>query len=1281
MIGLAVAAGLLVVIWLLSVVLDAGSREHLAWVGRDEAFFTLDAELERRGHRVNDTTLLSRYAHGSARSAWIYPGLVLVGGGLAAEVAGLPVVVVAIAMGVLLGAYGSFDEFVAPFFGVRDQEGERAAGEWRWFFAGIAGKILLAGFASWVFLRGLTGVGQGAWASGIGLILGAYAGFFFAHLPAVWAARRARRLRRGGFGDTASAETILLLRSFSDDDLRMRTMLAVAGPASPIFPLSYVRFEEHLARVLSVYGDLVAIGRPDEGLPELGAVRTYWADDQWQGAVRLTASRAKAIVLIAGASDGLAWELSLLREWDLLAKTLVLMPPDPHKERSTRRLLHVYENLNAGAFPVDLWVPEIWTAVQFDPQGGMVHFVADGRDWANYLSTVVGFFRELDGGKGLRQGIHAEAQDRIEAAVAHAETPEEALSLFRASQSAPETGVGPRTFAYGLTKVERLPLTRSIRVWRVLGPALVDADEGRHAEAAAAFLAVAPLTETPRTPLLHAVCQTLAAESLIETGDLDRARSLLDAAWVAAERCEKRLLIMFLSTSPVDLQFRILDAQIRAAGKAKARADAIAYLERKLELAHVNQVETQQLDAHYRLGDLLLELRRDDQGEAHLRSALDLARRTGASDELIRVSWRLACLRADAGDLDQGLLLMEEGSLQAERRGEFGRQSRVLTRAAGMLDDAGRFRDAHSMYGRAWGAAQRDGSERRGLDGESGEGGADEASEAVLTAAERHLRRVLNHEADAPDRIAALRDASTLERWMETIGHADTRLSRDLERALAVALEAAGGDDTDAHHSRSLDLTRQLLAAAPDGDKDIRTLVEELWWAADRAMSQEPGRARALHLEAVETARQAFERQATAERSALLFWALLDLARASEGAVAIATLQRLVGHARGAVAARLGSPPRCADRLRIALQELASALGPVAPDAALRASAEALSLHRSLSSMSSARDDQLAWVRHLYTHALRAMAQQPGEAVLHATEAAESSRRRALDDPDFGLVLLRSLTLLAGLHGEVDPARSLELTAEALRLARRMEPAAQGEWRVTLLLQRAAMLGPERSLQRRASVAEAIVICRDQVAAADPDAESDLVRVLCVGARYARGVDLDESLTLAREAVDISARRLTVAPHGGQRRLEHAFALNALACAELDSAPARSVRDLEEGLADARRAVEANPMDATAASVLGTVAGNLCAVRQRLGLQIDQDLLREAEAQLRRVAVAMPGWPSAQLDLGWLVALRGDGLGTSEAGALRRIAVGAMHLVTTGDDVLPLRSADDASSP
>ena len=67
--------------------------------------------------------------------------------------------------------------------------------------------------------------------------------------------------------------------------------------------------EEDLAEALSVIGPVVAIGKPGEPLPEVGAARMYVDNDKWQETVLRLISSAKLVVLRPGGTEGFWWEV------------------------------------------------------------------------------------------------------------------------------------------------------------------------------------------------------------------------------------------------------------------------------------------------------------------------------------------------------------------------------------------------------------------------------------------------------------------------------------------------------------------------------------------------------------------------------------------------------------------------------------------------------------------------------------------------------------------------------------------------------------------------------------------------------------------------------------------------------------------------------------------------------------------------------------------------------------------------------------------------------------
>jgi len=103
---------------------------------------------------------------------------------------------------------------------------------------------------------------------------------------------------------------VVYLRSFGIDDeivstdagwyAKLLSKLHYTAAASP---------EQELAWIMARVGPVVAIGRPGERLPQLGAARLYVDDNQWQETIDALMTRSALVVVRAGNTPNLWWEI------------------------------------------------------------------------------------------------------------------------------------------------------------------------------------------------------------------------------------------------------------------------------------------------------------------------------------------------------------------------------------------------------------------------------------------------------------------------------------------------------------------------------------------------------------------------------------------------------------------------------------------------------------------------------------------------------------------------------------------------------------------------------------------------------------------------------------------------------------------------------------------------------------------------------------------------------------------------------------------------------------
>lgn len=117
---------------------------------------------------------------------------------------------------------------------------------------------------------------------------------------------------------------VLYLRSFQADraDERRRWLNLLFRSKDGV-PLSG---EEELTQLMLKIGPVIAIGRPGEKLPQLGAARVYIPDDQWQESVKTYMDQSQLIVIRAGKTAGLKWELQEIIENIDPEKVMVYFP-------------------------------------------------------------------------------------------------------------------------------------------------------------------------------------------------------------------------------------------------------------------------------------------------------------------------------------------------------------------------------------------------------------------------------------------------------------------------------------------------------------------------------------------------------------------------------------------------------------------------------------------------------------------------------------------------------------------------------------------------------------------------------------------------------------------------------------------------------------------------------------------------------------------------------------------------------------------------------------------
>jgi hypothetical protein len=148
---------------------------------------------------------------------------------------------------------------------------------------------------------------------------------------------------------------IVYLRPFDSDGAEVAT--AWRSRRLRISPRAGVEptYEQRLARTLRKVGPFVAIGDPSERLPQLGAARVYSTNEDWQAKVDELMARAGVVLLHAGKSEGITWEVRHVVVMNDSDRVILSLPVQAKRNRPSRQERYdTFRRLFGDAFPQTL---------------------------------------------------------------------------------------------------------------------------------------------------------------------------------------------------------------------------------------------------------------------------------------------------------------------------------------------------------------------------------------------------------------------------------------------------------------------------------------------------------------------------------------------------------------------------------------------------------------------------------------------------------------------------------------------------------------------------------------------------------------------------------------------------------------------------------------------------------------------------------------------------------------------------------------------------------------
>ena len=173
----------------------------------------------------------------------------------------------------------------------------------------------------------------------------------------VYCIRNARRHHAKSPKDALSDHErplVVYLRSFVQDGMRQE----LRKSDQFLHPVQYrvsQTVEERLVKHIGTLGPVVAIGRPKERLPLIGAARLYVDDADWQNVVDDLLRRARLVLIQAGESPGLQWELNKAVERLNPEQLLIFLPSQLSVNKPNRQNAYLrFRGWASHYFPLEL---------------------------------------------------------------------------------------------------------------------------------------------------------------------------------------------------------------------------------------------------------------------------------------------------------------------------------------------------------------------------------------------------------------------------------------------------------------------------------------------------------------------------------------------------------------------------------------------------------------------------------------------------------------------------------------------------------------------------------------------------------------------------------------------------------------------------------------------------------------------------------------------------------------------------------------------------------------
>lgn len=355
--------------------------------------------------------------------------------------------------------------------------------------------------------------------------------------------RAARRAAVHSMSEVRHKDTrapFLFLRSFVDDqvDLTHREGSRNIFQRTLTGGSLFANVDELLTERYWHIGPVIAIGKPGEALPPLGAARAYLSGEPWQMVVANLMGLARAIIIVLDYTQGVTWELQQATRSGCLSKSLLLIPPHRHGDETL-----IQHTLSILGYTGDYTPPTAGPVVAIIPtsSGELVACCSNEAD-----SYVYDFI--------LRVGFHALLENRaqlLEPSSLRSEQADRGLAPAKSGSHQPAQLVGNAPSETHATRRSRGPAVAAvvgISAALILASAVAVAIAQRPSAVSHTTTPSRPTGQLPATPHLAPTTPTTIVSPTtslqqVANSDIALAESVVDS-WVPQISSKKTGLVV-----------------------------------------------------------------------------------------------------------------------------------------------------------------------------------------------------------------------------------------------------------------------------------------------------------------------------------------------------------------------------------------------------------------------------------------------------------------------------------------------------------------------------------------------------------------------------------------------------------------------------------------------------------------------------------------------------------------------------------------------------------------